>query len=527
MLLSPKAPLIVGIIATAALAGYLFVRHPLPESLSHAHAQVMPGTDIHSCDQCHTAEGLTAGCLACHKEIAGQLDSDKGYHAFLARDASFRCAACHPEHHGRMFPLVSVLSWPDRDPNAFDHSYCDYQLTGRHDELACAECHEGKLEQIFALPDYPEYPRSSTFLGLTQECLACHVDVHAWPSERACLDCHDQTAFDPASAFRHDDVFVLEGVHAKTECAECHPMPEDDSEKPEEKERMPGALPFHKATGETCEECHPSPHYTTWEAGCESCHLGRDDRWHEGARRMDVATHEPTGFALNGDHVAVSCQECHSQDRDYVERYPNPQTEGYQRQSNTCQGCHEDIHSGQLDHSCSTCHQTSGWKGQDLLFDHDCDTSFALDAVHKGLSCQECHIAEDLTYRAEGTDCAACHEVQARALQGQSRPLQVEPDPHFGRVACMECHDMNVPRQSFASHAQHCAECHNDQYAKLAYRWAQTLQQEQSAVEQRVDVTKDDLHADLAEARQCGFHHLHLTLLLYDRLSEAPKEATR
>ena len=524
MLLHLKTPLVFGIIATAALAGYLFVYHPLPDSLSRAHAQIIPGTDIHSCDQCHTSEGLTAGCLACHTEIAGQLDAEQGYHAFLAEGQLLRCASCHPEHHSAAFPLVSVLSWPDGDPNAFDHPHCDYQLTGRHDQLACAECHEAKQTEIFALPDFPQYPRPSTFLGLSQECRACHVDVHAWPSEKACLDCHDQTAFDPASAFKHEDVFVLEGVHAGIDCVGCHPSPDGAGAETATADRTPGSLPFHKITGQTCEECHPSPHRTTWGAGCESCHLGRDTEWQEGMRKVDVATHEPTGFALSGKHAIVSCAECHPEDQDYAQRYPDPKAVDYQRQPDTCQGCHEDVHLSKLDSACATCHQTSGWKDGDLLFDHDRDTAFALDAVHRGLSCQECHAAEDLTYRAEGTECAACHKVQAEAMRGQARQLQIDPDPHFGRVACLDCHDMNTAKQSMASHAQRCADCHNGQYMQLAYQWAQTLQQRHSDAEQLAErasgTRKREIEADLSEAIDCGLHHLHLTLRLYDHLLE-------
>ena len=75
-----------------------------------------------------------------------------------------------------------------------------------------------------------------------------------------------------------------------------------------------------------------------------------------------------------------------------------------------------------------------------------------------------------------------------------------------------------------ASHARRCAECHNDQYAQLAYQWAQTLQQRQTAVErlaQRLDAAlAGEIRTDLDEAVDCGFHHLHLTRQLYDRLLE-------
>jgi len=525
MLLHLKTPLIFGIIATATLAGYLFVYHPLPDALSRAHAQIIPGSDIHSCDQCHTPDGLTAGCLTCHTEIAGQLENDRGYHAYLAQSESLHCGSCHPEHHGEAFVLVSVLSWPGRDPNSFDHPHCDYRLTGHHDQLSCAECHENKRSRVFSLPDFPEYPRPSTFLGLSQECLICHVDVHAWPSERACLDCHDQVAFSPAPVFRHEDVFALQGPHAEIDCAACHPVPESGKEETAVRDRTPGSLPYHQVTGQTCEECHSSPHRTGWEAGCESCHLGRDFEWNEAVRRMDVEAHQSTSFPLTGHHTAVACIECHSADEDYLSRYPDPQAKDYQRQPDTCQGCHEDPHQGKLKSACTTCHQTTGWKAGDLLFDHDRNTDFALDAVHETLSCQECHGTEDLTYRAKGAECAVCHEVQADAQAGKAPGHQIEPDPHFGRVVCSDCHDMTIPKQVMAGYARRCAECHNDRYASLALQWAQALQQRQSAVErfaqQLSDTRRAEIDADLSEATDCGFHHLRLALQIYDRLLEA------
>jgi len=238
-----------------------------------------------------------------------------------------------------------------------------------------------------------------------------------------------------------------------------------------------------------------------------------------------VEAHQSTSFPLTGHHAAVACLECHSGDEDYLSHYPDPQAKDYRRQPDTCQACHEDPHQGKIESACITCHQTTGWKAGDLLFDHDRDTGFALDAVHENRACRACHGAEDLTYRAKGTECATCHEVQAKAQRGRARGLQIEPDPHFTRVACSDCHEMSVPRQAMASYARRCAECHNDRYVSLALQWAQTLQERQSAVErlaeQLGDTRRAEVDANLSEATDCGFHHLHLALQLYDRLVEA------
>ncbi len=138
---------------------------------------------------------------------------------------------------------------------------------------------------------------------------------------------------------------------AETDCVGCHPSPVGAEGKAAGPDRTPGSLPFYKVAGQTCEECHRSPHRTVWEAGCEGCHLGRDAEWQEGTRGVNVQAHEPTSFALTGRHVIVSCAECHLPDSDYAQRYPDPKAPDYRRQPDNCQGCHEDVHLGELDSS--------------------------------------------------------------------------------------------------------------------------------------------------------------------------------
>ena len=110
------------------LAGFLMVYHGSPGPLSAAHAQVIKGTFIKSCKQCHADQGLTQGCLSCHHEIAGQIHQNRGYHAYLVEQTSRTCQQCHPEHHGAAFPLVSDLAWQGQDPNAFGHPHVDFPI---------------------------------------------------------------------------------------------------------------------------------------------------------------------------------------------------------------------------------------------------------------------------------------------------------------------------------------------------------------------------------------------------------------
>ena len=67
---------------------------PMPGDLSAAHAQVTGLTWFWSCDRCHAAEGLAAGCLSCHGEIGDQLEYQEGYHAWLLDDQATSCTPC-------------------------------------------------------------------------------------------------------------------------------------------------------------------------------------------------------------------------------------------------------------------------------------------------------------------------------------------------------------------------------------------------------------------------------------------------
>jgi hypothetical protein len=135
------------------------------------------------------------------------------------------------------------------------------------------ECHQDKLGRTFSLAQFPDHRRTHTFLGLTQNCLACHVDVHAWPSEKALPECHDQTVFSPASGFRHDKVFVLEGVHAGT----IAPVAMLPPHRPVR--RLEGAICGEGDAGslrsqnhrQDLQQCHPDLHRTRWDLECQAC----------------------------------------------------------------------------------------------------------------------------------------------------------------------------------------------------------------------------------------------------------------
>jgi len=351
---------VFGFVMNGALMVYLTLHHGSPGPLSASHAQVIKGTSIKSCNQCHTDQGLTHGCLKCHSEIAEQIDHNQGYHAYLLRDGSRICQQCHPEHHGEDFSLVSDLAWQGQDPNSFNHSHVDFKLTGRHESLGCAACHRDKRTIPFTLSNFPQQQRAMTCLGLTQDCIYCHEDIHEGGQAKACDTCHDQEAFKPAPYFRHDDYFALVGVHAQAPCSACHLLcVQGSSESCFATDSNAVPMSFKLARGKECWQCHPNPHRTQWDEDCQNCHFSTDLKWMQGQRGIDLQVHAKIGFILDGIHATLACDSCHLSDRPYAERYPDPDSPGYVRRSDNCQGCHQNTHEGNFQErykSCSDCH---------------------------------------------------------------------------------------------------------------------------------------------------------------------------
>jgi hypothetical protein len=184
-----------------------------------------------------------------------------------------------------------------------------------------------------------------------------------------------------------------------------------------------------------------------------------------------------------------------------------------------------------MDHTCENCHQEKGFVGPDLLFVHDTHTQFKLDGLHQTLNCSACHPARDQRYEAAGHDCHNCHTAEAQALVGQASTLQLDPDPHFGRTACTDCHDVSLRRQSEESFAARCASCHNSHYHTLFWNWKNThakqkdLLQRQIKLSPQTDEQHKSMEQKLSEATRIGFHHLQLSRQLIKQLQHelAPK----
>ena len=417
-----RAPLILGIVLMIALSASLLLFRSSPGDLAAPHMAVAGSSFIGNCRKCHTSKGLTAGCLSCHTEIDAQLAGRKGYHGLVLAGKAQNCASCHSDHNGKDFALVNRVSWAGAEPAQFKHTYAEFTLKAAHDKLACADCHV-KRAPPFSLPRFPKIRRPATFLGLKQDCVFCHKDIHGGGQADACAKCHSQDKWKPAPGFDHDKSYPLRDAHAKVACAKCH---------------APGPPPegkiFGRIAGKKCADCHKTPHLARWNTGCEVCHTGNAVPWETANLRLTRAQHQAAGFSIEKPHAKTACKACHDPAKPYAQRYSQAGAPGRPRAQKACEVCHKDEHAGQFLPArprCLDCHKETEFKPTAFAVkDH---TSWPLNGGHKKAACAACHIRDaalgTVRFVKVRRDCAFCHK-----------------DPHAGqfrtggKTVCESCH---------------------------------------------------------------------------------------
>ena len=283
-----------------------------------------------------------------------------------------------------------------------------------------------------------------SFRRMPDRCLACHASVASQqgdPSslhgalrtrfpELKCSACHPDhrgpqaalTVLDPAG-FPHDLLgFALTGAHLQLVCADCHP-----------------GGGFQGAPAE-CVGCHlaDDAHQGSFGADCAACHS-------TAAWKPATFDHSRSAFALTGAHLNVACEACHVNNR-------------FQGTPADCVACHQpdDTHQGRFGADCGACHSTAAWKP--ATFDH-ARSVFQLTGAHASVACESCH--PDGRFRGTpatcagchadppyhiglfGSDCAACHTVNAW-LPARYDRAHVFPVNHEGADTCRDCHTVNL-----------------------------------------------------------------------------------
>jgi len=262
-----------------------------------------------SCNSCHTAgdvksdkakQKLPKQCYGCHKND----DSHKGQYGK-------ECKTCHTSE-----------SWQKQK---FDHDKkTDFPLHGKHKKVTCNQCHKGNL--------YHDETRTKD--KKTTTCIDCHKtdDVHKGKQGDKCDSCHNENGWHDQVVFDHDlTSFPLIGMHAASQCEECH------------------LSATYADTKSGCNHCHAGDdiHQTRLGTDCNTCH--NPNSWQTWLFDHDKAT----DFTLDGAHKETGCYDCHQ-----------TKSEGKLKASKDCNSCHrsQDVHNGQFGRHCDDCHSTKSFQ---------------------------------------------------------------------------------------------------------------------------------------------------------------------
>ncbi len=184
----------------------------------------------------------------------------------------------------------------------------------------------------------------------------------------------------------------------------------------------------HADLSTDCFACH-RPFFGTPAAKCSACH-----------KPEDIGRRTTTGAPLASDKTAfhqelaiADCAACHTDhqgrdNRGTLRVFAHDMLKEQTR--DRCQSCHtpppDELHRGQEESTCSTCHNTQRWSPAD--FDHD--AYFVFDRDHR-TACTTCHEPPGF----ETFTCYGCHEHSERKIR---REHLEEGITDFEN--CAECH---------------------------------------------------------------------------------------
>ncbi|MEK7263461.1 MAG: hypothetical protein AAB071_02995 [Bacteroidota bacterium] len=317
---------------------------------------------IVQCQSCHTSlvfsdeKGKAQQCISCHT------DQHRG-------EVGKQCERCH-----------NTKSWVVTDMLE-KHQASRFPLLGVHRSVNCKQCHTNT--------------EKNEFVGLPLDCAGCHrkdFDETIKPNhiavgiKMACEECHQVTSQKwNSSTFQHLPFsFMKQAAHSNLTCEQCH----------------------NKKTSGTptdCYGCHKTdfnnvqtPNHLAGQFShqCATCH--QPNTW-----IPSHFNHSITQFPLAGAHLAVQCQQCHSNGN-------------YSSLPVDCYSCHQNDfgqttnpnHATALfSHQCEACHSSLSWTPSN--FNH-ANTNFPLTGSHLPVQCQQCHTNGN--YTNISSDCWSCHE---------------------------------------------------------------------------------------------------------------------
>ena len=393
------------------------------------------------CDSCHKGaavgqfQGLSTQCLSCHQRDFVSTKSIGLDHVALNWTS---CEQCH-----------TMDNWLGAK---FDHSGppANFPLTGAHASLDCSACHAG-----------------GKFTLTSASCVSCHLadfnKTNNPPHAQAgfpttCQQCHNTSAWDPATNFDHNTFtkFPLTGAHTTVACNLCHINGQfigtpTDCASCHMKDFQGTTNPNHVQSGipTTCQQCHNT---TSWNNA--------------------TFDHSTTGFPLSGAHTALQCSQCHN-----TTFSPSG---AYNLTSAACVTCHlSDFKSttapnhvqSNIPQTCEQCHNTTSWAN--ATFDHS-TTGFTLTGAHVALQCAQCHNTTFSPSGAYSFSNGACIQCHLTDYKGTTNPNHVQAN--FPQT-CEQCHNttnwgsgtFDHSTTGFALTGFHttlqCAQCHNTTFS--------------------------------------------------------------
>lgn len=259
----------------------------LKTACASCHSDVHHGELGTSCDTCHSTAsfkipGYThqrpqpffaeqhapVACEKCHvpAPLTAPIRSGAPVFSVVFKNAPMACAGCHKDVHiGQLGPECQTCHTIQRvkfGVPGFSHTTTRFALPGRHESLACAQCHK------YESGVFPAGSGTAVrYKGLGTECRACHADVHLGQLSDRCETCHGNVTF-KLSGYTHTARSLsgfFTGKHAKASCADCH---------------KPGTGTFPSATGTAirfsmnaaCVTCHTDIHRGALGPACATCH---------------------------------------------------------------------------------------------------------------------------------------------------------------------------------------------------------------------------------------------------------------
>jgi len=185
-----------------------------------------------------------------------------------------------------------------------------------------------------------------------------------------------------------------------------------------------------------------------------------------------------TGFALEGKHAQLKCEECHAPAKIPAAAKPEIRMRDlrhtYLGLTKECTACHKDEHKGQFGNECLRCHSQDAWKPANG-FDHD-RTQFRLTGLHVNVTCDKCHGPKpgETTAHYKGLAFAGCQDCHADPHKGAFVNAKV----NGVTATCQSCHTtggwksglpssgFDHSRTKFPLHGKHseltCAQCHKN-----------------------------------------------------------------